>query len=74
MPEASASLLRSTGAEAKVGTAAEAAGAGTEVPKARRGARGEEEPIRGEGVMVEEAQDAIGDCGGEMFWNSLKVL
>lgn len=52
---------------------AEAAAAGSEVPKAREEARGELSPITGDDEL-EDAHDAIGDCGGDAWWESLKVL
>ena len=76
---ASAKRPRATGADAEVGrrlaerrAEAEAAAAETEVPRARGAARGEEKPMTGD-EEVEDAQEALGDCGGDVR-KSVKVL
>lgn len=78
---ASARRPRATGADAEEGrwwderevaepraeAAAEAAAAaGAGVPKARGAARGGEWSMTGDGE-VEDAQEAIGDCGGDVW-------
>lgn len=53
-------------AERATDTTPEASKAGeAEVLKARGAGRGEGWPTIGEGQVVDDAQDAIGDCGGE---------
>lgn len=82
---ASASWARGMGADAEEASscclcgledepAAEAAAAGLGVPKAREAERGDEKPTTGDVVGSRDAQEASGECCGEAWLRSVKVL
>jgi hypothetical protein len=79
MLAASTPMLRAAGEEMDEERCA--VGRGTESEAGAAGARagagvglGEPRPRTGEAETAEEAQDAMGDCGGDAWWKSVNAL